>query len=183
VLGSHPKVVTPEEHNQRRRENGAKGRGPKTAEGRAATDLSKVTHGIRYEKPVISGVEKPREWEAHYDAFIGSLAPDGAVEHNFTYRIALNYWRLGRLIRAECAAVAEEVKQGLLFSDDGSERNLLPEANTLARLIDYERHLCSQIRRDFDRLERFQSLRLGRPVAPPIEVGVTLSTDADKEVG
>src|SRR5690242_2520449 len=104
VLGLLPKVATREEHNRRRRENGAKSQGPKTAQGREATDLSKVKHGIRYERPVIAGVEKQHEWEVHHDAFIDALAPEGSVEHTLAYRIALNYWRLGRLTKAEVAA-------------------------------------------------------------------------------
>jgi hypothetical protein len=183
VLRSLFKVATPEEHNQRRRENGKRSRGPKTAEGREATDLSKVTHGVRFERPIIPGQERQQEWGAHHDAFISSLAPEGSVEHMLTYRIALNYWRLGRLTKAEVAAVSWEIKEGLLFSDDASERNLLPEAKTLDRLLDYERHLCGQLRRDFDRLERFQSLRIGRPVAPPIAVDVNVSSSPEPELG
>jgi hypothetical protein len=60
-------------------------------------------------------------------------------------------------------------------------RNLLPDAETLNRLIIYERHLVAMVRRDFNQLERFQALRTGRPVAAPIEVGVTLST-TEKEL-
>jgi len=58
----------------------------------------------------------------------------------------------------------------------------LPDAETLNRLIIYERHLVGMVRRDFNQLERFQALRTGRPVAAPIEVGLTLST-AEKELG
>jgi hypothetical protein len=64
--------------------------------------------------------------------------------------------------RGEQMKVAQEVS-----------RNLLLEADMLDRLVDYERHLCGMIRRDFNRLERVQALRTGRPVAAPIEVGVS----------
>ena len=290
MLGSLPKVATPGEHKERNRKNGRKSRGPRTAAGRLATDLSKVRHGIRYEQPVIPGVENAREWKAHYNALVGSLAPEGSLEHMLAYRIALNYWRLGRLTKAETAAVCLQIEQdNSLLSGNGSgsaerarealslfkwwiesgdnesldqedaltllnawpyeydqddelyerqewtcgalrqvfaeyaqredktpeavlkelrghlqsairtasadargeqmkagqevARNLLPPVDVLDRLIDYERHLCSQIRRDFDRLERFQSLRLGRPVAPPVAVDVTLASSAEPELG
>ena len=185
MLGSLSKVATPEEHNQRRRENGKKSRGPKTAEGRQATDLSKVRHGIRYEQPIIPGQESEKEWQSHHEAFIGSLAPEGSVEHMIAYRIALNYWRLGRLTLAEIAAVSVEIEDDP-FSSDGSDsvsKHFLPYADTLDRLIDYERHLCGMLRRDFNQLERLQALRTGRPVAAPIEVGVTLSNGAEPEIG
>jgi hypothetical protein len=185
VLGSLSKVATPEEHAQRRRENGKKSRGPKTEEGRLATDLSKVRHGVRCERPVIPKMESPLEWETHLDAFIESLSPSGSVEYMIAYRIALNYWRLGRLTRAEIAAVSTEIEEDP-FSSDGKaalSKHFLPYADTLDRLIDYERHLCGMIRRDFNQLERFQALRTGRPVAAPIEVGVTLSSGAEPEIG
>ena len=178
-------MATPEEHNQRRRENGAKSRGPKTSAGREATDLSKVKHGIRCERPIIPRQETEREWEAHHDAFIEGLAPEGSLEHMIAYRIALNYWRLGRLIRAEIASISVEIKDDP-FSSDGSDsvgKHLLPYADTLERLLDYERHLCGMIRRDFNQLERFQSLRLGRPVVPPVSVDVNVSSSAEPEIG
>jgi hypothetical protein len=43
--------------------------------------------------------------------------------------------------------------------------------------------LVGMIRRDFNHLERVQALRTVRPVAAPIEVGLSVSSSAEPELG
>jgi len=109
---------------ERNRQNGAKGHGPTTEAGRLQTDLSKVTHGIRCERPVIPGVERPEDWETHYASLRAALGPKGDFEELLVYRIALNFWRLGRVIRAENAEIqesAERVRKGIAEQRQQSE--------------------------------------------------------------
>jgi hypothetical protein len=52
---------------ERNRRNGSKSRGPKTENGRQATDLSKITHGARSKMHVIPGVESATEWKKRWE--------------------------------------------------------------------------------------------------------------------
>jgi hypothetical protein len=96
---------------ERNRLNGMKSHGPTTEAGRLQTDLSKVTHGIRCERPVVPGVEQPEDWETHYASLRAALDPEGDFEELLVYRIALNFWRLGRVIRAENAEIQESAER------------------------------------------------------------------------
>jgi hypothetical protein len=94
--------------SERNRRNGSKSTGPKTRKGRRATTLSRLGHGIRSESPVIPSLEKAKDWEAHRQAILKSLNPDIGIEQALVERIALNFWRLGRLARFERRRIAEE---------------------------------------------------------------------------
>jgi len=93
-----------------RRLNGAKSRGPKTAAGRFRQWKSTISHGIRSECPVIPGVEKQHDWDNHLAALRKELLPKGPFEENLVYRIALNYWRLARLTKAETATIRKAIQ-------------------------------------------------------------------------
>lgn len=94
--------------SERNRKNGSKSTGPKTRKGRLATTLSRLSHGIRSESPVIPSLEKAKDWEAHRESIFKSLNPDIGIEQALVERIALNYWRLGRLARFERQRIADE---------------------------------------------------------------------------
>jgi hypothetical protein len=73
-------------------------RGPKTSAGRLAVRTNATRHGIRSVNPIVNAYEKPKDWEAHRQAIIDSLAPEGGIEQALAERVALCSWRLNRVI-------------------------------------------------------------------------------------
>ncbi len=80
--------------------------GPSTAEGKAVSRWNAASHGINSPSPVVPGVEKREDWEAHRGDILESLAPVGGLEHALAERVALSLWRLNRVARYETEAAS-----------------------------------------------------------------------------
>jgi len=91
------------------RRNALRSTGPKSPEGKAVSARNALKHGILSKAvipPALEKYESREEYDGLIASFIDSLAPEGAVEEMLVERIATSYWRLGRLLRAEAAALA-----------------------------------------------------------------------------
>ena len=62
------------------RQNGAKSRGPKTAEGRARSAQNALKHGMRAQKHLVLPDEDAAEFDALEAALVEELAPVGALQ-------------------------------------------------------------------------------------------------------
>ncbi|MGB6896546.1 MAG: hypothetical protein WBF37_11495 [Dehalococcoidia bacterium] len=84
--------------------------GPKTEAGKAVVRLNAVEHGVLSTTPVIPGLEREEDWEEHRAGVLASLAPEGHMEMALAERVALQLWRLQRVVRyeREVVAVAQE---------------------------------------------------------------------------
>lgn len=89
------------------RRNAQLSTGPRTPEGKALIAQNARTHGLGSVVPVLPGLEKREEWEAHRRAFLAAVQPEGYVELTLAERAALLAWRLGRVVRYETAAFAQ----------------------------------------------------------------------------
>jgi hypothetical protein len=83
------------------RRNGAKSRGPRTAQGKARSSRNALKHGLRAETFVAFGDEDQEAFEALEAALEGELAPQGVVQRLLVGRIARAAWRLERAERME----------------------------------------------------------------------------------
>jgi hypothetical protein len=81
-------------------------RKPTSDVGTALARFNALRHGITSSAPVIPGVESAEEWEAHYNAIVDAAAPQGGMESMLAGRIAILSWRLQRVARYECTAIA-----------------------------------------------------------------------------
>ncbi len=81
-------------------------RKPTSDVGTALARFNALRHGITSSAPVIPGVESVEEWEAHYNAILDAAAPQGGMESMLAGRIAVLSWRLRRVARYECSAIA-----------------------------------------------------------------------------
>lgn len=54
--------------------------GPKTQEGKEIVRWNAARHGIRSSAPVVPGIEKQEDWEAHGAGVLESLKPQGHLE-------------------------------------------------------------------------------------------------------
>ncbi len=83
------------------RRNGAKSRGPKTAEGKASSAQNALKHGMRALKYVVLPDEDAVEFQALEAALLDELAPVGALQLVLARRVAVAAWRLARADRME----------------------------------------------------------------------------------
>src|ERR671917_53035 len=80
--------------------------GPNTQAGKEVARWNAPRHGIRSPAPVVPGLEKAEDWEAHRDGMLGSLSPEGHLELVLAERVALLSWRLHRVTRYETESIA-----------------------------------------------------------------------------
>jgi hypothetical protein len=83
------------------RRNGAKSRGPKTAEGKARSAQNALKHGLRAQKHVVLPVEDAAAFEALEAALMAELAPESALQTVLAQRVVAATWRLARAERLE----------------------------------------------------------------------------------
>jgi cell division septum initiation protein DivIVA len=83
-----------------------KAEGPSTQEGKKVVRWNAARHGIRSPAPVVPGIEKAEDWEAHGAGVLESLKPEGHLETVLAERVALLSWRLHRVIRYETESIA-----------------------------------------------------------------------------
>jgi len=103
-----PKRVT-EKQLAANRANAQLSTGPRTPEGRDAVRYNALTHGI-LAKAVIPDALKPYESHEAFDQLLTTLSsafsPANPVEELLVQQVAVIYWRLARLYRAEAGAIA-----------------------------------------------------------------------------
>ncbi len=80
--------------------------GPVTEEGKEVVRWNATRHGIRSPAPVVPGVERIEDWEAHGAGVLESLKPEGHLETVLAERVALLSWRLHRVVRYETQSIA-----------------------------------------------------------------------------
>ena len=86
--------------------NAKKSTGPQTLEGKATSSKNAVKHGLLSSEPVLLGVERVEDWNAHRSGIFESLKPVGYLQEVLTDSVALFLWRLRRIPRYE-TGVAE----------------------------------------------------------------------------
>jgi hypothetical protein len=137
--------------------------GPRTQQGKERSKHNASKFGILSKVVVLEG-ESRAEFAGLLNGLSNYFQPQGAFEEIQTEKLAALYWRQRRLIIAEGKA------------DIGNGGDFLgltkpPEWDLLLR---YEATLDRAIDRTLAQLERYQRMRLGHPVPPPINVNLIL---------
>jgi hypothetical protein len=96
---------------------------PKTKEGKAVVRWNATRHGINSPAPVVPGLERSEEWQAHGEGVLESLQPVGHLETVLAERVALLSWRLHRVTRYETRAIA--IAQDKIEEDIHDSRRLM----------------------------------------------------------
>ena len=78
------------------RANAQQSTGPKTPEGKAASSLNALKHGLTAKHAVIPG-EDPELFDQTLQSFLDHLQPVGPVENLLVQQIVMASWRLPRL--------------------------------------------------------------------------------------
>jgi hypothetical protein len=137
--------MTSERQAESNRANAALSTGPRSAEGKAKVAQNAIKHGAYSTLPIIPGVERPEDWEAHLAGIMLSLSPVGALETRLAERVALLLWRLDRVARYETAVTTI----GLDEVDD--EPALTDDDDPLASILDRHRDLLEKAEKDLKR--------------------------------
>ena len=160
-------------------------RGPNTKAGKTKASLNATRHGIRSDVAVIDDIEDPKDWEWHRRGILESLNPEGVLEFVLADQIAFTLWKLLRVAAYQASqtrwhidqagrdlAVANAYRDGTLGkaplvrpdSDKVYAHELLrvlPETDTLAKIMRYEAHPHRQYIQTLPELEAIQLRRQG----------------------
>jgi hypothetical protein len=137
------------------RRNGARSRGPKTAEGKARSAQNALKHGLRAQKHVVLPEEDGVEFTTLETALIEELAPVGALQAVLAQRIAVAAWRLMRADRIEVEVLGHRRGRdgdlGLAVIRDGNG------AGALATLLRYRGSALAEFMRSLRALKALQA--------------------------
>jgi hypothetical protein len=103
--------MTTERRTEANRRSADLSTGPRTGIDKALVARNARKHGAFSTLPVIPGVERIEDWQAHHDGILASLAPAGPLETRLAEHIALLLWRLDRVTRYEVGVIAGAVAQ------------------------------------------------------------------------
>ncbi len=112
------------------RANGARSRGPVTAEGKRHSSQNAITHGLLARTTLMQG-ESPEALEALFNQHVARLAPADGVELGMVQEMAAAYWRLRRAWAIETRTFDNEVTAQT--ADDQLDRMAAAFANLAAK--------------------------------------------------
>src|SRR4051794_17161673 len=107
--------TTSQEQITANRANAQKSTGPKTLEGRAASRMNALKHGLLSQEVLICGPhrqESETEFFALHDRFRNELQPMGPMELMLVDQIVTTHWRLRRVLAAESAEMSLSMRRG-----------------------------------------------------------------------
>jgi len=104
--------MTTEKQDKANKQNALVSTGPVTAEGKALVSHNAVKHSIFARDLIISagdGKEDGQEYRELLDGLILSLNPSGQLECLLVEKIAVDYWRLRRVLRFETGSIRKQL--------------------------------------------------------------------------
>lgn len=102
--------MTTEKQIEANKQNALVSTGPITPEGKAIVSQNAVKHGIFAKDLVIArgdGKEDEREYKELVDGLILSLNPNGQMQCLLVEKIAVDFWRLRRVLRFESGSIRQ----------------------------------------------------------------------------
>ena len=88
--------------------------GPKTSEGKAIISTNAVKHGVFTKDLIISsilGKENEDEYQEMLNNLIDCLSPQNQMESLLVEKIAIDFWRLKRVIRFETGSIQKYLEE------------------------------------------------------------------------
>lgn len=137
--------------------------GATTAEGKAIIAQNAVKHGIFTKDLIIAngeGKENPEDYQELLNNLIASLEPKGQMEHILVEKIAIDCWRLKRVLRFEAGSVRKtiDINNFKLFSADNIEQCSLPNYDDAEKAMRYDRSLHKSIMQNIILLKKLQGV-------------------------
>lgn len=100
--------MTTEKQNKINKQNAQLSTGAKTAEGKLIVSKNAVKHGVFTKDLIIQagdGKEELKEYQEILDNLVECLKPEGQMESLLVEKIAVDFWRLRRVIRFETGSI------------------------------------------------------------------------------
>jgi hypothetical protein len=116
------------------RANAQKSTGPKTLEGKAASKMNAVKHGILSREVLVSG-EDHQELTALQEWFQEDLQPVGPMEVMLVGQIVATHWRLRRVLAAESGEIKREAEMKEASANSSALPPALEETAEGCRLV------------------------------------------------
>jgi hypothetical protein len=158
--------------------NGAKSRGAKTPQGRAAVSMNAISHGLTA-KTLILQNENPEQFAKMLNSYFDYLQPTNQIEVDVVADMVAARWRLRRIWRFETAMLDiemdfqapdfekrfeeydEDMRGGVAFSA------LADKSKGLSTALRYDIHLSRTCRRSLQDLNRLRGAGLqNKPTEP-----------------
>jgi hypothetical protein len=164
------------------RRNAAKSTGPKTPEGKAASKMNALRHGLLSECVLVPD-DDANLMLSFSEGMLNQLNPVGELEVLLVDRVIAAAWRLRRTGQIEVdvlnhilttklaqplVAWRSDATAGVAFLHDAQG------ANSLSKLTRYESALERSFYRALHELQRVQARRAGEPVPAPVALDVTV---------
>ena len=149
------------------RANGAKSRGPKTAETRERSSRNSLRHGIVARKTILLECEDPDEFQAMLDEYGVTYQPGNAIEQDLVDEMVASRWRSGRLSMIVTSLLdmqMDQQNQTPVSADPARPvaiafRSMADESEALALALRYESRLRRIHERAFATLRELQRER------------------------
>ena len=168
--------MTSELKSETSRANGAKSKGPKTAEGREKSSRNSLNHGFTAKKTVVLECEHKEQFQEMLGYYTVTYRPGSAVEEDLVSEMVACRWRMQRLRVIETALIDSEMDrelpEGETPEDPGFQlafafRRLVDESRAISLASRYESRLHRIHERTHRTLRELQQSRL-RPTPAPI---------------
>jgi hypothetical protein len=106
-------------------------RGPKTVRGKITAAMNSTKHGILSPKPVVTHFETEGGWKTHRQSILDSLDPQNGIEQALADRVAVNSWRLNRVVAYETLQLSAAQEE--LVDDMREQAKKYPSLHTEAK--------------------------------------------------
>lgn len=109
--------MTTEKQTKTNKENALVSTGPKTAQGKLTVSKNAVKHGIFTQDLIIQagdGKEDIKTYQELLDNLIQCLNPTDQMQHLLVEKIAVDFWRLKRLLRFETGSIRQYLDWAIL---------------------------------------------------------------------
>ena len=159
------------------RANGAKSHGPKPAEGKEASSLNAIKHGLTAHTLILQ-CESPEEYQAMLAEHIAIHQPVTPPEKELVDQMAIARWRIRRFVAAETDLIdseivrnREKVNKEFAPTDSGVHlamaiRSLADESRALSLMSRYESRLQRVHDKAYAALRELQQSRASQPTPP-----------------
>jgi hypothetical protein len=145
------------------RRNARRSTGPKTEAGKARSSMNALKHGILARNRIkddCMGKKMREEYDQQLERYTSAYQPVGPLEEDEVEKIALAYWRLGRVMQLE--AISAHDRACIDFGELYLNHITVPGKKDAPLIIRYETMINRELEKAINRLEKLQKQRAER---------------------
>ena len=163
------------------RANGAKSRGPITAEGKEKSSRNAIKHGLTAGNGnILLDCEDPAQFDEVLDKLLGIHEPATPAEIDILEEMVAARWRIRRMMTIETGLLNAEILSQQSKSDNpdptihlaSAFRSLIDDSRSLALASRYEARLQRLYDRSYKTLRELQQARRSEEPTPPSNIRI-----------